>query len=58
VNIQTERLPTGEYRALDADEYEAESDVNGWWSCSLVGYGSTAQAAIADLLAEIEDRKQ
>ena len=56
MNIQAELQPDGEWRALDLDEYEAESDVTGWWSCSLVGYGKTRQQAIDDLMAEIELR--
>ena len=56
MNIQAELQPDGEWRALDLDEYEAESDVTGWWSCSLVGYGKTELEAIADLMAEIELR--
>ena len=56
MKIQAELQPDGDWRALDLDEYEAESDSTGWWSCSLVGYGRTEQEAINDLLAEIELR--
>jgi len=56
MNIHAELQPDGEWRALDLDEYEAESDSEGWWSKSPVGYGKTEQEAIADLLAEIEER--
>lgn len=56
MNIQTTYQPNGEWTAIDADTYDAESDSVGWWSTSPVGYGRTAKEAIADLLAEIEDR--
>jgi len=58
MKIETEHLPSGEWRALDADEYEGECDSTGWWSASLVGYGKTAQEAIDDLLAEIRERAE
>lgn len=40
------------------DDYEAECDSEGWWSKHPVGFGPTEQAAIADLLEEIEARKE
>jgi len=39
------------------DNYEAESDSEGWWSTHPVGRGPTEQAAIADLLEQIEDER-
>ena len=51
------RLPENEtYVAIDTDNYEAECDSEGWWSNSPVGYGRTAELAIADLLEHIEER--
>lgn len=56
MKIQTEFQPNREWRAIDADNYEAECDSEGWWSKSPVGYGKTEQEAIDDLLLEIEER--
>jgi hypothetical protein len=56
MKIQYDQVPSGEWRAIDTNEYDGECDSNGWWSASLVGYGATREAALADLLAEIEDR--
>lgn len=37
------------------DNYEAESDSEGWWSTHPVGRGATEQEAIVDLLEQLED---
>lgn len=57
MKIQTELQPDGYWSAIDADNYEAESDSEGWWSKSPVGYGKTEQEAIDDLLSELEDEQ-
>lgn len=36
------------------DDYEAESDSEGWWSTHPVGHGATEQEAIADLIEQLE----
>ena len=56
MNIQTTFQPDGSWVAIDADNYEAESDSEGWWSKSPAGYGKTELEAIRELLAEIEER--
>ena len=56
MKIQVTKEPDGYWHAIDADTYEAESDSEGWWSKSPVGYGKTELEAIADLMAEIELR--
>jgi hypothetical protein len=50
MNIKTELRPDGYWSAIDADNYEAESDSEGWWSKSPVGYGKTEEEAIEDLI--------
>lgn len=58
MKIQTELQPDNQWSAIDADNYEAESDSEGWWSNSPQGYGETEQEAIADLLEQIEERAE
>jgi hypothetical protein len=55
VDIDTEFQPDNQWRAIDRNTYDAESDSEGWWSKSPVGYGDTEAAAIADLLDQLED---
>lgn len=55
VDIYTEFQPDNQWCAIDRNTYEAESDSEGWWSTSPVGYGDTEAAAIADLLEQLED---
>lgn len=56
IKVSVELQPDNHYHAIDADNYEAESDSEGWWSKSPVGYGKTEQEAIDDLLDQIEDQ--
>jgi hypothetical protein len=49
--------PLGEYEAIDDDTYDAEVIDCQWHSSSPVGYGKTKEAAIADLMEQIEERK-
>jgi len=56
MDIKTTKQPDGWFIAIDADNYEAESDSIGAWSNSPVGYGRTETEAIRELLAEIEER--
>ena len=55
IDLQTELQPDGQWSAIDRNTYEAESDSEGWWSKSPVGYGKTEQEAIADLIEQIEE---
>jgi hypothetical protein len=43
------------WSAYDENSYDADCDQDGFFSTSLVGYGPTAEAAIADLLEQMED---
>lgn len=58
MDIKTERLPDGQWSAIDADTYDAESDSVGSWSNSPVGYGKTERNAIIDLLNEIAPNRE
>jgi hypothetical protein len=46
---------TEAWHAFDEDTYDADCDQDGFFSTSLVGTGATAEAAIADLLEQLED---
>lgn len=56
MKIETTKQPDGYWVAIDADNYEAECNSEGWWSKSPAGYGRTEDEAIRELLAEIEER--
>ena len=45
------------WAAYDEDSYDADCDERGFFSTSLVGAGATADAAIADLLEQMEDAR-
>ena len=50
------RLPENEtYVAIDLDTYDCDCDQDGFFSTSPVGFGATEEAAIADLMDQIED---
>lgn len=49
------RLPASEtYVAIDSDSYDCDCDQDGFFSTSPVGHGATEEAAIADLLEQME----
>jgi hypothetical protein len=56
MRIITTLQPDGWFIAIDADNYEAESDSVGAWSNSPAGYGKTPNEAIEELLSDIEER--
>jgi sugar (pentulose or hexulose) kinase len=56
MDLKLTKQPDGYWVAIDADNYEAESDSQGWWSKSPAGWGKTELEAIRELLADIEDR--
>jgi hypothetical protein len=56
MKIEVTRQMCGSWVAIDADNYEAESDSLGSWSNSPIGHGNTAIEAVQELLAEIEER--
>lgn len=56
MDLKTTLQPDGSWIAIDADNYEAESDSQGWWSKSPAGWGPTEIDAIRDLLDDIEER--
>lgn len=43
------------WHAYDTDTYDADCDERGFFSNCPVGTGPTAEAAIADLLEQMED---
>jgi len=61
VVIQNEGLRYGAihlaetYVAIDRSTYDCDCDQDGFFSTSPVGYGATKEAAIADLLDQMED---
>lgn len=56
MKIETTQGPDNAWFAIDADNYEAESDSVGQWSKSPQGIGDTEIEAIRDLLDQIEER--
>lgn len=56
VDISTELLPTGEWKAIDRNTYDCDCDQDGFFEVCAVGHGDTEAAAIADLLDNMEDR--
>jgi hypothetical protein len=56
MKIETSIGPDNAWFAIDADNYEAESDSEGSWSKSPQGIGDTEIEAIRDLLDQIEER--
>ena len=56
MDIKTTKQPDGGWVAIDADNYDVESDSIGAWSNSPAGYGRTETEAIRELLTEIEER--
>lgn len=49
LNLNFEKLPTGEWACLDLDTYDGASDSGS----REVGYGKTMDAAFADLLYKL-----
>ena len=41
MDLKVTKQPNGEWSAIDADNYEAESDRVGAWSTSPQGFGAT-----------------
>jgi hypothetical protein len=56
MKIETRHDPDGFWSAIDADNYEAESDSERTWSTSPQGYGDTEIEAVRDLLEQIEEQ--
>ena len=56
MKIETIQHFNGEWSAIDADNYDVESDSVGAWSSSPRGYGKTEQEAVLDLFIEITYR--
>ena len=52
-------LPASEtYVAIDRSTYDADCDQDGFFSTSPVGYGATENAAIRDLIEQIDDEDE
>jgi len=47
---------TMDWAAWDGDTYDADCDERGYFSTSPVGWGPTEEAAIADLIEQINER--
>lgn len=54
VDLRTEFLPTGEWKAVDMNTYDCDCDQDGFFEACPVGYGKTERDAIADLLEQME----
>ncbi len=46
-----------DWSAVDDDTYDVDCDQDGYFSTSPVGHGPTEEAAIADLLEQLEDEE-
>lgn len=53
IDLATERLPNGEWKAIDRNTYDCDCDQDGFFEVCPVGYGKTEQAAIEDLIETI-----
>jgi hypothetical protein len=56
MDLKVTKQPCGGWVAIDADNYEVESDSEGWWSKSPAGYGRTETEAIQELLVDMRSR--
>ena len=54
IDLQTEHLPNGEWKAIDRNTYDCDCDQDGFFEVCPVGYGKTELEAIADLLEQME----
>jgi hypothetical protein len=57
IDLSTERLPNGEWKAIDLNTYDCDCDQDGFFEVCPVGYGRTEQEAIADLLDSMGDER-
>ena len=56
IDIRIERLPTGEYQAIDANTYDCDCDQDGFYSVSPVGWGHSPLTAALDLIELMMDQ--
>jgi len=56
MDIKVTIQPNGEWTAFDADTYDVDCDVNGFFSTCPMGYGKTREAAIGDLIDQIIEK--
>lgn len=54
IDLRTEHLPNGEWKAIDRNTYDVDFDQDGFYEIGAVGHGKTEQEAIADLLEQME----
>lgn len=47
-----------DWSAVDDDTYDCDCDQDGFFTSCPIGHGETEQAAIEDLLEQIEDRRE
>ena len=55
MDIKTEQNFIGEWTAIDRNTYDCDCDQDGFFSNCPVGRGPTEEAAIADLLEQLEE---
>ena len=56
MDLKVTKQPDGSWIAIDADNYDVESDSVGAWSNSPAGYGRTRDEAIQELMEAIKDQ--
>jgi hypothetical protein len=56
IKVRTSNCILSDWSAIDDDTYDVDCDGDGYFSSCPVGRGATEQAAIADLLEQIEER--
>jgi len=54
MDLRTEFLPSGEWKAIDLNTYDCDCDQDGFFEVCPVGYGKTEQDAISNLLEHME----
>jgi hypothetical protein len=58
MDVRTECVPFApraeKWTAIDASTYDCDCDQDGYFSRDPIGYGSTREAAIRDLLEQLE----
>lgn len=55
MDIQVTQVPTGEFVAIDRNNYDVDCDHTGFFTKSPTGYGRTPLDAIVDLLDNTEE---
>jgi hypothetical protein len=56
IKVRTSSCILSDWSAIDDDTYDADCDSDGFFTTCPIGRGATEQAAIADLMWQIEER--